>query len=380
MDVEKFDETDFASAAKIIKVGKNMDKLLELLEKYRCHLKRDNQSMGDFLEENYSNYINDVKNVICVEDNPLLGSEVCELVEQQIPVIEENIDKLVKVFRLYEQGRIVESANKSFEVFSSMKPQMMQRYSGAFRKEIYYRIRPIAAGASFPLERRELFHIPFNKNYLVGPERYSMPGHPCLYLASQAELAWYECKKPEKFAISKFSIPQDKENYLKFIDFSEKLMPLKHSFFCWFHNETDKANLQRYFVKHICIYPLRAACSVIVEQPSSKFHEEYIVPQFLLQWVLYDEDFDGIRYESCSESEDVKCLGGHNIVLVTKSFDIDGFDIKLRACTKIGEPCVIDTISIVCDPKSEDLLKGKDIKNEPFYWNMEGVSSTYEMI
>lgn len=99
-----------------------------------------------------------------------------------------------------------------------------------------------------------------------------------------------------------------------------------------------------------------------------------------MQWVLNDEDFDGIRYESCSDSEDVKCFGGHNIVLVTKSFDDDGFDIKLRACTKIGEPGVIDTSSIVCVPQIEDLLVGRDIKNEPFYWNMDGISSTFEKI
>lgn len=344
-----------------------MDKLLELLEKYRCHLNRDKQSMGNFLEAHYRIYIDDVKKAIRVEDNPLLGCEVCAMIEQQIPIVEENADKLVNVFRLFEQGRIVESANKSFEVFSSMKPQMVQRYSGIFRKETYYRIRPITSGVSFPLERRELFHIPYNINYLVGPERYSLPGHPCLYLASQAELAWYEGKRPEKFAISKFSIPQDEDYYLKFIDFSEKLLPLKYNFISWFHNETDKVNLQKYFVKYICTYPLRAACSVIVEQPSGKFHEEYIVSQFLLQWVLIDEYFDGVHYESCSESEEVKCLGGHNIVLVTKSFDCDGFDSKLRACTKIGEPGIIDTTSIVCTSKIEDLLMGKDIKDDPFF-------------
>lgn len=160
-----------------------MDKLLELLEKYRCHLNRDKQSMGNFLEAHYRIYIDDVKKAIRVEDNPLLGCEVCAMIEQQIPIVEENADKLVNVFRLFEQGRIVESANKSFEVFSSMKPQMVQRYSGIFRKETYYRIRPITSGVSFPLERRELFHIPYNINYLVGPERYSLPGHPCLYLA-----------------------------------------------------------------------------------------------------------------------------------------------------------------------------------------------------
>ena len=53
-----------------------------------------------------------------------------------------------------------------------MKPQLMQRYSGAHRVENYYRIRGINDENPFTLERKELFHIPFKKNYLVGTERY----------------------------------------------------------------------------------------------------------------------------------------------------------------------------------------------------------------
>ena len=106
----------------------------------------------------------------------------------------------------------------------------MQRYSGAFHLETYYKIRAINDRNPFPLKRKELFHIPLNKNYLMGTERYNMPEHLCLYLASQAELCWYECGKPEKFAISRFDIPQSKDSYMEFIDFSEKLMPLMHSF------------------------------------------------------------------------------------------------------------------------------------------------------
>ena len=71
----------------------------------------------------------------------------------------------------------------------------------------------------------------YSKNYLVGTERYSMPGHPCLYLASQEVLTYYECGMPDKFAISKFDIPQCEENYMKFIDFSEKLISSQIVFF-----------------------------------------------------------------------------------------------------------------------------------------------------
>lgn len=357
-----------------------MDCLLELLDSYRCHLKRGNESMVNFLRNNYKNYISDVKKALRPEDNKLVGEEMCQMVSQVINDVENNSNMLIEVLELYNCGKIVSASNKAFEVFNNMKPQLMQRYSGAFRLETYYRIRPFNNKHPFTLERKELFHIPHYKNYLVRTERYSMPGHPCLYLASQAELCWYECGKPDKFAISKFDIPQTEDSNFKFIDFSEKLMLLKHSFFCWFNNEEDKELVRKYLLKYICTYPLRAACSVIVEHPGSSFIEEYVIPQLLLQWVINDDDFDGIRYESCGSSDEVKSMGGHNIVLVTKSFDNDGFDEKLRETIKVGEPSLFDINSISINPRLDDCLIGKDIKEEPFFWGLEDLSIQFERI
>lgn len=356
-----------------------MDKILELLEKYRCHLRRGTQSMADFLDSNFQDYINDVRQSIAVEDNPLVGNEMCKMIADYIDEISTNASDIVDVLRLYGNGRIVQASTKAFKVFDIMKPQLMQRYSGAYHMDVYYRIRGIGSNP-FPLERKELFHIPYSMNYLIGTERYSMPGHPCLYLASQAELAWHECGKPEKFAIAKFSIPQEEENRLKFIDFSEKLMPLKHSFFCWFHNENDKEAVRKYLLKYIYTYPLRAACSVVVQHHGARFIEEYIISQLLLQWVRNDEDFDGIRYESCSDSDEVKSYGGHNIVLMTKQFDTDGYDVKLRECIKTGVPEKFDINELKCDERLVDLLNGNELSSAPFLWGMESISDDYQPI
>ena len=357
-----------------------MDKLLELLQKYRCHLKRGDKTSVEFLRENYNEYIKDVKASLAIKDNPLVGAKMCEMVFEQVESLENNSNLLIEVLELYSRGKIVPASQKAFEVFENMKPQLMQSYSGAYYSEEYFRIRAINENNPFPLERREMFHIPFNKNYLVGTERYSMPGHPCLYLASQAELCWYECGKPKKFAISRLDIPQNKECYMKFIDFSEKLMPLMHSFCSWFHNEKDSDQVRKYFLKYICTYPLRAACSIVVEHPGSRFIEEYIMPQLLLQWVLNDEDFDGIKYESCSSSDEVRSLGGHNMVLVTSKFDKDGFDVNLRSSIKIGEPAVIDTNTIEIDPKLKDCLLGGNIEEDPFFWGLENISENFKCI
>lgn len=354
-----------------------MDKLLEILEGFRCHLRRDNKTMFEFLSENYTQYITTLKASTSPSDNTLVGEEMCRMVEAKLPEIESNANQLLEVLRLHESGRIIDASNKAFETFDRMKAQMMQRYSGAFRREVYYRIR---GGIGFPTERKELFHIPATLRQLVKTERYSMPGYPCLYLASQADLCWYECGKPEQFTIAKFDIPQEEDSYLKFIDFSEKLMPLKHSFFGWFYNEEDKQAVRKYLLKHICTYPLRAACSVVTQYPKADFKEEYIVPQLLLQWVAHDDYFDGIRYESCSSSDEVKSMGGHNIVLVSKSFDSDGYDVRFRKCLKVGVPQRFDINRIEVDPRLSDLVKDCDIKETPHLWGLGSISDEYDYI
>lgn len=342
-----------------------MDKLLELLGQYKCHLRRDDQSTADLLEENFQQYVNDLSTSINPSDNPVVGSNMCEMIYDKLADIEQNAKDLVQVLRLYCNGNIRDASNLAFLVFSKMKPQLMQRYSGATITETYFRIRKIE-DTPFPLIRKELFHIPKSKNHLIGAERYSTAGYPCLYLASQPELAWYECNCPKKFAIAKFFIPQEPSHFLRFIDFSEKLVTLSHSFHTWFINETEKLEVQRYLLKHIYSYPLRAACSVSTKYPNAQFHEEYIVPQLLLNWVRNNAEFDGIRYESSSNNENVCYAGAHNLVLVTKTFDSDGYDEKLRGCIKLTLP------------KAYDISNFSG--NDPYLWPLRPEENDYNYI
>lgn len=342
-----------------------MDKLLKLLGHYKCHLRRDDQSTADLLEENFQQFVRDLSASITPSDNPIVGPQMCEMIYDKLEEIEQNAEDLVKVLRLYCNGNTLYASNMAFDIFSKMKPQLMQCYSGAPITEIYFRIRKIG-DIPFPLVRKELFHIPNSKNHLIGAERYSTAGYPCLYLASQPELAWYECNCPQKFAIAKFFIPQGPSHFLKFINFSEKLVPLSHSFHTWFINETEKIGVQRYLLKHIYSYPLRAACSVSTRYPNAKFIEEYIVPQLLLNWVRANGEFDGIKYESSSNNEDVYASGGHNLVLVTRTFDSDGYDEKLRGHIKITLPQVYDTSN----------LSG----NDPYLWSLCSERNDYNYI
>ena len=84
--------------------------------------------------------------------------------------------------------------------------------------------------------------------------------------------------------------------------------------------------------------------------------------------MINDEDFDGIRYESCSSSDKVNDIGGHNIVLVTNNFDGEGYDVKLRNSIKIGTPI---------DDRLKDCLEGRNIKENPFLWSLSSIPDDF---
>ncbi len=161
--------------------------------------------------------------------------------------------------------------------------------------------------------------------------------------------------------------------------FGEKLKPLKYSFFSWISNDKEKVDeIRRYLFKYFYTYPLRAACSVIVKHRDGSFKEEYVIPQLLLQWVIKDDDIDGIRYESCYSDEKVRQYCGHNLVLPTKTFDKDGYDKKLRECIRVGKPEIFDISELKLDDQIKTLLDDRNIKDNPSYFGMESISEEYE--
>ena len=63
-------------------------------------------------------------------------------------------------------------------------------------------------------------------------------------------------------------------------------------------------------------------------------------------------------------------------MLVTKEFDEDGYDRKLRKCVKVGEPSYFDITKIKISPEL-DHMKDSNIENEPFYWGMDSISNDF---
>ena len=67
-------------------------------------------------------------------------------------------------------------------------------------KEIpfFFRFR---CGNNYDYSINDLFHIPYSKRTLVNNYRYSIAGHPSLYLGQSTFVCWNELRKPD------FNIP-----------------------------------------------------------------------------------------------------------------------------------------------------------------------------
>jgi hypothetical protein len=151
-----------------------------------------------------------------------------------------------------------------------------------------YRLR---TGPMTQLSRRDLFHIPFEKRQLVASQRYSIPGLPSLYLASSLWIAWEELGRPALASLHAARF--EGRGNLRVLDFGWSPSAGLSTF------GDDDAELYRPFAEgQAVIWPLIATCSLVRRHPGAPFVPEYIIPQFLLQWVQTEKDVDGIRYFS----------------------------------------------------------------------------------
>lgn len=82
-----------------------MNALIKLVEKYNGTLKRDEKSMKDFLQQYYADYIKDLRNAVNIdmsddniEDMKFVGSEMYDMVRNNLDKIEDEANKIVGLY------------------------------------------------------------------------------------------------------------------------------------------------------------------------------------------------------------------------------------------------------------------------------------------
>lgn len=236
---------------------------------------------------------------------------------------------LVHCLRLYLDSGSPSTAYEAFEQhFADDRPAAALLSPSSYltslvmRPEmVFYRLR----FSDEPLTNaRDLFHIPFDKRFLVRPQRYSISGFPCLYAASSVLLAYRELRadswEPTLHA-AKLRAVADPIQQLVLLDLRNRVADMRQRYLR--KGATYDGRLMHFLVNWL----LTMATSVPINDRDG-FHEEYVLPQIFLEWVKKSQrqradkgkpsihpGFDGIAFSSSRAPAEPAYAGAYNIVI-----------------------------------------------------------------
>lgn len=135
-----------------------------------------------------------------------------------------------------------------------------------------FRMRSV--GDSKEYAPKDIFHVPATRRQAISSSRYSIAGYPSLYLTDSLELARHEVGLPSSAIASHFRMSEK----LGILDLG--IRPDDFDFSGTSHHRVG----ERFILSYLCWYPIIAACS-FVRADSEGFHDEYVIPQLLMQWL-----------------------------------------------------------------------------------------------
>ena len=272
-------------------------------------------ALGKSFKDNYENF--SFQYLKLLSDNNV-DNETIGIVEELTKVFKNTVNE-------YLNGK-VESSYSSFkgsmELIKEILP-IKKIYNRTF-----YRMR--ADGGI--TDKKEFYHLPFDKIHLSKSERFSIEGYPCLYLGYSKRVCELEISSG---SIAKFNLKEPLNNILDLT----------------LGQGDGKNDIQE--IDLVKVYPLIASCyivpfySIIQEKEcrpdKSFFREEYIIPQLLTLYLKEEGIANGIIYYSVKDPNlDLQGRGEkdfRNLVLFTnrenntnEMFDnelIDKFEITL---------------------------------------------------
>lgn len=262
----------------------------------------------------------------------------------------ENLIRMV-IKKYINSPFIVSEMNENY-AFKGIAPKKIQpsiykeRYKEFYKKMqseeiVLYRAR----STSEKMQRKDMLHIPFDKREKVTTQRFSMPGIPCLYLATTSFGAWMEIGMPElkSFKVSAVSLPKE----LKILNLCQQQLFIDGSATA-IKTEEERKN----FYDFLEIFPLVIATSYRVLDDKRNFKSEYIISQLIMQ-AARKLKIDGVAYLSkkiddyfaypqCvnlailipyEQKNDTKYWSRIDDVFLTEPYCIQDMDLKYH-CTK----------------------------------------------
>lgn len=191
---------------------------------------------------------------------------------ETIREIKCNLKLIMKACKSYLSGDTKTSLNCAVKILDRLKERIVEMPVDMD----LFRARETSLYHS--LNRKEMFHIPYNKRFLVGNQRYSISGIPCLYLGQSTYICWEELGRPNPYTCNFVGVRNQRA--LRLLD-----MTIPQS-------SPDS--------KMISIIPIILSCC-LYSRKNRVFKQEYILPQLIMQAIIArKERVWGIKYQSTS--------------------------------------------------------------------------------
>jgi len=297
----------------------------ELLSSDIVRLPKDRPSNGTF-RQYYNELLNEYyQKAKSIEFPPEIDS--VELLGR----LEVLIKKLKSVIRKYYDGSPSDAYRRLRDAIVKSKITEYWDDHKIIDIENFYRLRVVddAKHENYPLEKKELFHIPFELRGLVSTQRYSIPGFPSLYLSNSVYVAWEEMRRPK---LDRIQAARFQNKYqLSFVNLTTQRYLGNYN--------ADRKQM----IADFMMWPLIASCSIKVKNPTNHFKPEYIVPQLLLQWIRNHKDVfnvQGIKFSSThiDLNEKKKTIGNfYNLVIPVSDNKENGYCDRLSEGFKMSD-------------------------------------------
>ncbi|ASG29188.1 hypothetical protein [Fusobacterium polymorphum] len=251
-----------------------------------------------------------------------------------------------KTYKLWISGETFSAIQNFEELLKENK--LLEEDDFSINEKIFFRGRN---SLNKILNKYEMFHIPYDKRYLVGNQRFSLSGFPLLYLNSSlkgvlSELNIEEKDSYEKYAFSSFHFNKKAKIYSldnPFRIYFEKVSNnidkvIKEPSFS---SEDLKKILLKLIIASVCLFEKRVSHKNQEDNGINIFYEEYIIPQALTQ-VLKKNKYNGILYPSTrikeTENSGLFNISNFNLVYFPKYNDKKHYDSMLFESLDISVP------------------------------------------
>lgn len=280
-----------------------------LKESFQYTLRNSAQMRTDRFEHTLCRYkdsfiteFKENKSELCESHNNDQNKEIVRVLSDiDIKVIGEFFEKLVGIYVCWINSELTASTEAFIKLLSDYK--LLDFYE-TIDDLVLFRGR---RSKEF-ISHWDMFHIPFNKRFRIGNQRYSLVGQPLLYLGTSPYCVYRELQSSENLRISSFRLKEKKRI---------KIFNNSNIFYKYIRDNNDYSTLStttkmikddidnnKYDnVKTVFFLAILASCCSFErrnELKYSTFCEEYVLPQILAQIIKEDKNckFRGIMYTS----------------------------------------------------------------------------------